>query len=152
MSHNMAALKFFCEITQKSSFNGQYSWRCRIISGNWNPLKHHEKYFLFYLNKVIILLTNQVLHILKIFFKPSVSYSWSLKIMAIKRWFPFNFAKILQGYHFVVGEPNNFKFLADISFESSLQNTVFPSLLLLCLLLSWSRRYSMKWSSNFDGP
>ena len=22
----------------------------------------------------------------------------------------------------------------------------------LCLLLSWSRRYSMKWSSNFDGP
>ena len=152
MSHNMAALKFFCEITQKSSFNGQYSWRCRIISGNWNPLKHHEKYFLFYLNKVIILLTNQVLHILKIFFKPSVWYSWSLKIMAIKRWFPFNFAKILQGYHFVVGEPNNFKFLADISFESSLQNTVFSSLLLLCLLLSWSRRYSMKWSSNFDGP
>ena len=22
----------------------------------------------------------------------------------------------------------------------------------VCLLLSWSRRYSMKWSSNFDGP
>ena len=22
----------------------------------------------------------------------------------------------------------------------------------VCLLLSWSRRYSMKWSNNFDGP
>ena len=51
MSHKMAALKIFCEITQKSSFNGQYSWRCRIISGNWNPLKNHEKYFLFHLNQ-----------------------------------------------------------------------------------------------------
>ena len=152
MSHKMAALKSFCEITQKSSFNGQYSWRRRIISGNWNPLKHHEKYFLFYLNKLIILLTNQVSHILKIFFKPNVWYSWSLKIMAIKRRFPLIFANILQGYHFVVGGPKNFKFLKDISFESSLQNTLLPSLLLLCLLLGWSRRYSMKWSSSFDGP
>ena len=24
--------------------------------------------------------------------------------------------------------------------------------IIVCLLLSWSRRYSMKWSSNFDGP
>ena len=133
MSHKMAALKIFCEITQKSSFNGQYSWRRRIISGNWNPLKNHEKYFLFHLNKLNILLANQILHILCIFIKPNVWYSWSLKILAIKRWFPFNFAKILQDRHFVVGGPKDVKLLADISFESSLQNTVLPSLLLfLC--------------------
>ena len=129
----MAALKIFWEITRKSFFNGQYSLRRRIISGNWNPLKNYEKYFLFHLNKLNILLTNQILHILCIFIKPNVWYSWSLKILAIKRWFPFNFAKILQGRHFVVGGPKNFKLLADISFESSLQNTVLPSLLLfLC--------------------
>ena len=115
MSHKMAALKIFCEITQKSSFNGQYSWRRMIISGNWNPLKNHEKYFT-HLSKLNILLANQVLHILWIFIKPNVWYSWSLKILAIKRWFLFNFAKILQGRHFVVGGPNNFKLLADISF------------------------------------
>ena len=125
----MAALKIFCEITQKSSFNGQYSWRRMIISGNWNPLKNHEKYFT-HLSKLNILLANQVLHILWIFIKPNVWYSWSFKILAIKRWFPFDFAKILQGHYFVVGGPKNFKLLADISFESSLQNTVWPSLLL----------------------
>ena len=32
-------LKFFCEIPQKSSFNGQCSWRRSIISGNWNPFE-----------------------------------------------------------------------------------------------------------------
>ena len=133
MTHKMAALNFFYEITQKSSFNGKYSWRCRIISGNWNPLKNHENHFLFHLNKLNILLASQILHILWIFVKPNVWYSWSLKILAIKRWFPFNFAKILQDRHFVVGGPKNFKLLANISFESSLLNTVLPSLLLfLC--------------------
>ena len=133
MSHKMAALKIFCEITRKSSFNGQYNWRRSIISSNWNPLKNHEKYFLFHLNKLNILLANQILHILCIFIKPNIWYSWSLKILAIKRWFLVIFAKILQGRHFVVGEPKNFELLADISFESGFQNTVLPSLLLfLC--------------------
>ena len=137
MPHKMAALNFFGEITQKSSFNIQYSYRLslrsEIICGNWKPLKNHEKYFLFHLHKLNMLLASQILHILCIFIKPNVWYSWSLKILAIKRWFPFNFAKILQGRHFVVGGPKNFKLLADISFESSLQNTVLPSLLLfLC--------------------
>ena len=126
-------LKSFCEITQKSSFNGQCSWRCRLISGNWNPLKNHEKYFLFHLNKLNILLANQILHILCIFIKPNVWYSWGLKILTIKRWFPFIFAKTLQGRHFVVGGPKNLKLLADIFFEISLQNAVLLSLLLfLC--------------------
>ena len=131
MSHKMVVLKFFCEITQKSSFNDQY--RRRITSGNWNPLKNHEKH-LFHLDKLNISLRNQILHILWIFTKPNVWYSWSLKMLAIKRWFPFSFTKVLQGCHFVVGGPKNVKFLADISFESSLQNTVLPSLLLfLCV-------------------
>ena len=30
---------------------------------------------------------------------------------------------------------------------TSVKHNVF-----VCLLLSWSRRYSMKWRSNFDGP
>ena len=70
------------------------------------------------------------MHILCIFIKPDVWHSWSLKILAIKRWFPFNFIKILQGRHFVVGEPKNYKLLGDISFESGLQNIVLSSLLL----------------------
>ena len=129
------SLKIFCEITRKSSFNGQYNWRRSIISRNWNPLKNHEKYFLFHLSKLNILLANRILYITCILVKPNVwnVWSWGLKILAIKKWFLFNFAKILQGHHFVVGGPKNFKLLADISLDSSLQNTVLPSLLLfLC--------------------
>ena len=95
-------------------------------------LEKSWKYFLFHLHKLNTLLANQILHILCIFIKPNVWYSQSLKILAIKRCFPFNFAKSLQG-HFVVGGPKNFKLLADICFENSLQNTVLSSLLLfLC--------------------
>ena len=98
-----------------------------------NPLKNHEKYFLCHLNKLNILFGNQILHILCNFIKPNVWYSWSLKLLAIKRRFPFQFAKILQDRHFLVGGPNNFKLLAGISCESSPQNTILPSLLLfLC--------------------
>ena len=134
MSHKMAAFKFFCEITQKFSFNGQYNWRRGIISSNWNPLKNHEKYCLLHLNKLNILLANPILHILCIFIKPNVWYSWSLKILIIKRCLVFaQFCKNFTRPPFVVGGPKNFKLLADIFFESSLQNTVLPSLLLfLC--------------------
>ena len=130
----MTALQIFCEITQRSFFNSQYSYRCSLksetIYGNWKPLKNHEKYFLFHLNKLYLLLANQIFHILCIFIEPNVWYLRSLKILAIKRWFPFNFENILQGQHFVVGEPKNFKHLADTSFESGLQNIVLSSLLL----------------------
>ena len=78
-------------------------------------------------------LANRILHILCIFIKPNVLYLRSLKILAIKRQLSFNFAKILQSRHFVVGGPKNIKLLADISFESSLQNTVLSNILLfLC--------------------
>ena len=80
-----------------------------------------------------MLLANRILHILCIFIKPNVWYWWRLKILAIKRWFPFNFAKTLRGRHFVKGWPKTFKLLVDTFFENSLQNTVLPSLLLfLC--------------------
>ena len=45
---------------------------------------------------------------------------WSLKILAIKRWFPFNFAKILQVRHFVVGGQKNFKLLLEISLDNGI--------------------------------
>ena len=44
-------------------------------------------------------------------------------------------AKIL--HHFVVDEPENFKLLADFSFESSLQNIVLSSLLLFLCAAYW---------------
>ena len=57
----------------------------------------------------------------------------SLKILGIKRWLPFNFAKILQGRHFVVGGPKTFKLLPYISFDSGFQKIALLSLLLfLC--------------------
>ena len=101
-------------------------WQLKALEKSWKML-------FFNLNKLNLLLANQILLILPIFIKPNVWYSWSLKILAIKRWFLFNFEKILQNRHFLVGGRKNFKLLADISFESSLQNTVLPSLLLfLC--------------------
>ena len=71
---------------------------------------------------------------------------WPLK----NGWLSLNFAHILQGCHFVVGEPKNFKLLADISFEGSLQNTVLPSLMLfLCVCYevttSTARNFNNSW-------
>ena len=86
MSHEMAAFNFFFAKLHK---------RRRTLSGNWNPLKNHEKYFLFHLNKLNILLANQILHMLCIFIKLNVWYSWSFKILAIKN----DFRSILQKFY-----------------------------------------------------
>ena len=59
--------------------------------------------------------------------------SW--KYFIIKRCFPFNFANILQGRYFIVGELKNFKLLADISFDSDFQKIILSSLLLF--LCAW---------------
>ena len=81
-----------------------------------------------------------------------------MKILTIKRWFPFNFAIILQGVFFVIlfcGGCN--KKLQTFSrhffweWPSKYCIAEFTAIF-VCLLLSWSRRYSMKWSSNFDDP
>ena len=63
-----------------------------------------------------------------IFNKPNVWYFWSLKILAIKRWFPFNFTKIVQGRHFVVDGPKNFKLFPDISFDGGFQKILLSIL------------------------
>ena len=70
----------------------------------------------------------------------------SLKILAIKQWFPFNFAKILQGHHFLVrgaGEArlqktSNFYqiFLCNFSFFFSKNCIVEFTAVFLCLLLA----------------
>ena len=98
-------------------------------------------------------LANHILLILCIFIKPNVWYSWSLKILAIKRWFPFNFAKILQGRHFLVGGPKIQTFTRHFFWELPSKYCIVEiTAIFVCFLLNWFRRYSMKWSSNFDGP
>ena len=105
----------------------------RIISGNWNPLKNHEKYFLFHLNKLNILLANQILHILWIFIKPNVWYSWSLKILAIKRWFLLMVT--LQDRHFVVGGSKSFKHLAEFVLRTALKILYYRVNCYFCVLV-----------------
>ena len=64
------------------------------------------------------------------------SDNWSrLKLLAIKRWFPFNFANVLLGCHFLVGGPKDLKLLPDISFDSGFQKIVLSSLLLFFVLV-----------------
>ena len=50
--------------------------------------------------------------------------------LAIKRWFLFNFAKIVQNRYFVVGRSKNFKLFPDIFFDYGFQKIVLASLLL----------------------
>ena len=154
MSHKMAALKIFCEITQKSSFNGQYNWRRRIISKKWNPLKNHEKHFLFHLNKLNILLANRILYTLCIFIKPNVWYSWSLKMLAIKKMISVQFPKNFTGPPFCGEWTKNLQiFSRHFSWQQPSKYRIAEfTAIFVCLLLSWSTRYSTKWSSNFDGP
>ena len=151
-------LIFFCEITLKSSFSSQYNYRrgfsSETITGNWKPLKNHEKCFLFHLNKLNLLLANQILLILCILIKQNVWYLWSLKILVIKRWFLFNFAKTFTGLTFCgrwIKKLQTFSRHFFWEWPSKHCITEFTAIF-VCLLLSWSRRYSMKWSSDFDDP
>ena len=54
-----------------------------------------------------------------------------------KRWFPFNFAIILQGRHFVVDGTKNIKLSTDISFERDFRNITLSNLLLLSCPCYW---------------
>ena len=112
--YKMAALKIFWEVTQGSSFNSQYSQRLSLrsetISGNWKPLKKHEKYFLFQFNKLNLLLANQICSYYAFWLNQmSDLRAWGLKTLVIKTWFPFSFAIVLQGRHFMVDGQKNFK-------------------------------------------
>ena len=50
-------------------------------------------------------------------------------MLAIKRWFTFNFTKNLQGRYFVVDGPKNFKLLPDISFDRGFEKIIASNLL-----------------------
>ena len=57
------------------------------------------------------------------------------------------FCKTLQVHYFLEGGPKNFKLLVDISFESSLQKIVLPSLLLfLCACYYCVRLDDIQWN------
>ena len=60
------------------------------------------------------------------------TYVWhlrSLEKLAIKMWFPFNFAKNLKDRHFVVGGSKNLKLSTNTCFGVSFQKNVFLSFL-----------------------
>ena len=152
MSHKMTALKFFGEITQKSSFNGKYSWRRRIISSNWNPLKNHEKTFYF-------TLTNWIFY-WKIKF--CTYYAFSLNQMSDIRevwkcWtLKDDFCSISQKFTrlpFCGGWTKKLQTFSRHFFwqQSSKYYIAQFTAIFVCFLLDESRfrRYSMKWSSNF---
>ena len=82
--------------------------------------------------------------------KTNVWHLWSLKILAIKRWFPFNFVKIKQGRHVVVGGPKNFKLLPDTFFDGGFRKIVLSSLLLfLCRTRTTCRTCNLQNSRAF---
>ena len=64
--------------------------------------------------------------------KANVWYLQSLEKLAIKMWFPFNFAKNLKDRHFVVGGSKNLKLSTNTCFGVSFQKkNVFSRLLLV---------------------
>ena len=54
--------------------------------------------------------------------------------------------KKLQGCHFAVGRPKNFKLLADISFETGPQNIVLSSLLMFLCACYWVDLDDIQWN------
>ena len=59
--------------------------------------------------------------------KANVWYLRSLENLAIKMWFPFNFAKNLKNRHFVVGGPKNLKLSTNTCFSVGFQKNVLSS-------------------------
>ena len=57
----------------------------------------------------------------------NVWYLRSLEKLAIKKWFPFNFARNLKGHHFVVGGSKNLKLSTNTCFGVSFQKNVFST-------------------------
>ena len=150
-------MKFFGRPTTKwwssktfAKLNGNHLLMANIFI----ILEKSWKYILFHLTKLNMLLANHILYILCIFIKPNVWYLWSLKILAIKKWFPFSFAKNFTGPPFCVWLTKKLQtFSRHLFWEQPSKYCIAEfTAIFVCLLLSWSRRYSMNWSSNFDGP
>ena len=62
--------------------------------------------------------------------KTNVWCSHSFEKLAMKMWFPFNFAKNVKDHHFVVGGSKTFKLSTNTFFGVSFQKNVLSSLLL----------------------
>ena len=62
--------------------------------------------------------------------KANVWYFRSLEKLAIKMWFPINFAKNLKDRHFVVGGPKNLKLSTNTCLGVGFQKNVLSSFLL----------------------
>ena len=71
--------------------------------------------------------------------KTNVWYLPSLEKLAIKMWFPFNFAKNLKDRDFVVGGSKNLKLSTNIFFGVSFQKKCIAefSAIFVCLLSRW---------------
>ena len=104
-------------------------WNLEEWKRQWNKIVFSTDRF----DKLNLLLENQILLILCIFNKPNVWYFWSLKILAIKRWFPLQLHKKFTGSSFCDWWAKNLKLLSDIYFDSGFQKIVLLNLLLfLC--------------------
>ena len=74
--------------------------------------------------------------------KTNVWYLRSLEKLAIKMWFPFNFAKNLKDRHFVVGGSKNLKLSTNTCFGVSFQKKFIAkfSAIFICLLSRWPKQ------------
>ena len=82
-----------------------------------------------------------------IFNESNVWYLWSLEILGITWWFPFNFTKILQGRHFVVGGPKKLQsFTKYLAFDSGFHKTILSSLLLFSCACYYVDLEDIQWN------
>ena len=115
------------------------------------PWKIMKTTFFFHLKKLNMLLANQILQILCIFIKSNVWYSWSLKILTMKRWFLI--CSTSQKFYRVAIFQKTSNFYQTFLLRATFKILYWQAYCyFVCLLLIWSKRYSLKWSSNFDGP
>ena len=118
-----------------TKFKKQKALPCKFQKKFKGPLFHcreisDHKYWWSGKNFLNILSANW--HLLKLWnsIKKNVWYLPSLEKLAIKIWFPFNFAKNLKDRHFVVGGSKNLKLSPNTCFGVSFQKNVFSSFLL----------------------
>ena len=131
MCHKMAALKVFCEVLIANIVKGAVSGLRQFLATE-SPWKIMKNTFYF-------ILTNWICYWQVRF---CTYYAFSLNRMSdireVWKYWPLKdgFRSISQKFY---RQPSKYC-IAEFT-------AIF-----VCLLLSWSRRYSMKWSSNFDGP
>ena len=157
MSQKISALKSFCEITQSSLLianilKGALSGLRQFLATE-SPWKIMKIAFYF-------ILTNWICYWPIRFYS---YYAFSLNQMSdireVWKYWPLKdgFRSISQNFTgppFCGGWTKKFQTFSSHFFleRPSKYCSVEFKAIFVCLLLRWSRRYSMKWSSNFDGP